>query len=282
LRFRSGLAGGIKTLWPNSLRDGAGNAHSFAGNFHEGSGKAAVRKSDGHSRRNSAAKAPAPPRRSQPYTIDFERNEVIECGAMLLALIAYPEDDANETRRCNSFGSLCAFALRARYENTAEENVPQSMKPIYAFRSETTVEREVKALQRLLRDRMVAAKMAIVCLKALVQGSDFEPPKGLKRLSLNQLSEFVLTDAGQQDAGNVETRIWRRSRPVVHLAAATAVVIDQLERAGRKIDFRHFLTERSIVEAVVRHAKEYEPLVAACPQLRVSGDELVQVRLARD
>jgi hypothetical protein len=42
---------------------------------------------------------------------------------------------------------------------------------------------------------------------------------------LNQLSEFVLADGGQQDPGNVETRISRRSRPVIHLAAATAVVM---------------------------------------------------------
>jgi hypothetical protein len=83
------------------------------------------------------------------YTIDFERNEIHECGATLLALIAYPEDDANDTRRSNAFGSLCVFALRARYENTVEENFPQRMKPIYVFRSETIMNRDLAALRRL-------------------------------------------------------------------------------------------------------------------------------------
>jgi hypothetical protein len=98
---------------------------------------------------------------------------------MLLALIAYPEDDANDTKRSNALGSLCAFALRTRYENTAEGNAPQRMKPIDAFRRETIMNRELAALRRLSQDRMVAAKMAIVCLKALVQGADFRRPKGL-------------------------------------------------------------------------------------------------------
>lgn len=54
------------------------------------------------------------PAGSQPAVHDrFEDNEIYECGAMLLALIAYPEDDANDTKRSNAFGSLCAFALRA-------------------------------------------------------------------------------------------------------------------------------------------------------------------------
>jgi hypothetical protein len=212
--------------------------------------------------------------------IDFERDEVYESGATLLALIAYPEDDANDTRRSNAAASLCAYALRLRYQNTPEENVLQRMKPIHAFHNEELIDRDIRALRRLSRDRMVAAKMAIVCLKALVQGADFKRPKGLKRLSLNQLSEFVLDDAGQQDPGNVETRVWRRSRPVIHLAAATAVVMDQMERTGRKIDFRNFLTERAAIEDVVRLAEAYELLVPACLQLRISLDELIPVRLA--
>lgn len=232
--------------------------------------------------RSRVVKTPPSPGLNRQFTIDFERNDVFECGARLLALIAYPVDDANDTRRSNAFGSLCAFELRTRSDNAAKEAVPQRMKPIYAFRSETTMNREVAALRRLSRDRMVAAKMAIVCLKALVEGAEFKRPKGLKRLSLNQLSEFVLADAGQQDPGNVETRIWRRSRPVIHLATAIALVIDQHERAGREIDFRDFLAERAIVETVIRQAEGHELLIAAYPELRVSGDELVRVRLASD
>jgi hypothetical protein len=219
----------------------------------------------------------------QEYTIDFKWNEVFECGATLLALIAYPEDDATDTRRSQAWSSLCADALRVRYLDTPEENRPQRMKPIHAFRSEADIARDMKAIQRRSRDRMVAAKIAIACLKALVEGPQFKMPRGMTRLSLNQLCEFVLADVGQQDPGNVETRIWRPSRPVIHLATAIAVVMDELERrTGTKIDYRHLLTERVIIEDIVRHAAAYEPLIAACPQLRISADELVRVRLADD
>ena len=35
----------------------------------------------------------------------------------------------------------------------------------------------------------------------------------LQRLSVNQMAEFVLKDAGQADAGNVERRLWGRAAP---------------------------------------------------------------------
>jgi hypothetical protein len=67
---------------------------------------------------------------------------------------------------------------------------------------------------------MIAARMAYPFLKEAESGKLPALPAGLKRFSLNQMAELVLSDAGQADAENVETRIWRPSRPVIHLATA--------------------------------------------------------------
>jgi hypothetical protein len=59
---------------------------------------------------------------------------------------------------------------------------------------------------------MIAGRMGIGFLKEAVTG---QVPAGLKRLSINELAELVLDDAGYSEPQNVETRIWRPSLPVI-------------------------------------------------------------------
>jgi hypothetical protein len=109
--------------------------------------------------------------------------------------------------------------LRATYEAAADWAVsPQSVKPIYSFQTQRDCKRNLQTLPRRLRDRMVAARMAYPFLKEAETGETPELPAGIKRLSLNQMAELVLSDIGHADPENVETRIWRPSRSVIHLA----------------------------------------------------------------
>ena len=50
----------------------------------------------------------------QPVGISFQNNEVYECGATLLALLAHPADDKNDNRRAHIHASLCRHALEFR------------------------------------------------------------------------------------------------------------------------------------------------------------------------
>ena len=84
------------------------------------------------------------------------------------------------------------------------------MKPIYAFRLQQDISRDLRTLERRSRDRMIAGRMGIGFLKEAVTG---QIPAGLKRLSINELAELVLDDAGYSEPQNVETRIWRPSLP---------------------------------------------------------------------
>lgn len=69
--------------------------------------------------------------------IDLKRLEVYEAGAILITLLAYPQDGKSDKARDRLHKSLCALALRARFDlDAAWANAPQLIKPIYALRTE--------------------------------------------------------------------------------------------------------------------------------------------------
>jgi hypothetical protein len=192
------------------------------------------------------------------FVIDFLRHEVHEAAAMLLSLLAYPSDDEEETARGRMHASLCAYVLRARYGD--DDITPRPMKPVHAFRDLKTIENDLRNLDRRLQDRMAAGRMALAYLKEAAGGSMPKLPRGIKRLSLNQLSEMVLADTRESAPENVEVRVWRASLPVIHLAAAVLVLSYLSVRSGRRLKLLDLLTDRTLLEWIVRAAQEYEPL----------------------
>ena len=165
------------------------------------------------------------------HWIDFKRLEVYEAGALLVTLLAYPgEGDHEEERRSRVHTSLCACMLRAIYEVDLDRAVsPQVIKPIYALQTERACSLGLRTLPRRLHHRMIAARMAYPFLKTAESGETTKLPTPVQRLSINAMAELVLEDAGYSDPENVETRIWRQSRPVIHLASA----VPRLFAAGR-------------------------------------------------
>ena len=131
-------------------------------------------------------------------SIDFNRVEVYEAGALLITLLAYPRE--REEVWAQVHASLCSYALRIK--SASEPNwatVPQPMKPIYAFRLQQDISRDLRTLDRRIRDRMIAGRMGIGFLKEAVTG---QVPAGLKRLSINELAELVRGEARYSEPEN--------------------------------------------------------------------------------
>jgi len=126
---------------------------------------------------------------------------------------------------------------------------------------------------------MVAGRMAMAFLQRAELGSAHRLPKGLKRLSLNEMAAYVSEDAGQADTTNVLNRIWRPSRPVIHLAAAAARIGQRLHQLGQPTRLESFLFSRELVEKVVTDAERLRGLIAKDPEFPVKVDQLVQFRL---
>ena len=153
----------------------------------------------------------------------------------------------------------------------------QLVKPVYTLQAENDRNRGWGTLWRRLHGRMVAARMAYPFLMGAQKGEVPRLPAGVKRLSINAMSELVLEDAGYSDPENVETRIWRPSRPVIHLASAVQNYLHLIEI--EELGLYWLLTRREVIENVLRNAEYCEALVGRSTKLCVNPDELIKLRL---
>ena len=209
-------------------------------------------------------------------SIDFNHVEVYEAGALLITLLAYPRE--REEVWAQVHASLCSYALRIK--SASEPNwatAPQPMKPIYAFRLQQDISRDLRTLDRRIRDRMIAGRMGIGFLKEAVTG---QVPAGLKRLSINELAELVRDDARYSEPENVETRIWRPSLPVIHLATALQVLLYLGDQQIGPIGYESLLLGRNVIELIIRTAEHHRVLFTQSRTLRLDPSNLISIRLA--
>ena len=214
------------------------------------------------------------------YEINLEKSAIYECGATLLALLAYPQDDEEDSHRASLYASLCALGLRYQCMMDENEITPILIKPVHAFRSEQEIAKDLRTLERRLRDRMVAARMAVPFLQEVELGKMPKLPKSIKRLSLNEMAAFVAGEAGQSDSQNVESRVWRPSLRVIHLAVAALIIGTDHVRAGGTTAMETFLVSQVFIKAVVKEAEVNEERIAKATRLPLDTANLIRVRLA--
>jgi hypothetical protein len=182
------------------------------------------------------------PERNMAFDGNFKLNETYERGAALLVTLAYP-GPVDAGRNFQLYLSLCGKALWLKHINDPDDWTPITVKPQYVFRGCDVIDRDVSFIARRLGERMVAGRMAVPFFWRIKLGDAMALPNEIKRLSINQMAEFVLDDAEMADADNVEKRIWRPSLPVIHLATAAVVVCQQWMKAGRSLKLESFSTE---------------------------------------
>src|SRR5271157_2548914 len=138
------------------------------------------------------------------FELDFSRSPVYEVGAALISLLALPQGD--EKAWGNLMASLCHLALKGQYFLDDTEPISaQAIKPDYAFRSDDEIHRDLKKLERLLRDRIAAGQMAVPLLAKAAGDRALELPRDIKALSLNELSKLAARDLKQSaEEGNLE------------------------------------------------------------------------------
>ena len=153
------------------------------------------------------------------HYIDLYRLEVYRPGLPVVAPRLSRGGTQDDERRSGAYTSLCAYVFRARAETGA--NWATRRNQFTSSQTERERNEGLGTLPRRLHERVIAApRMAYSFLREAETGEVPELCPSVKRLSINAMSEPVLEDAGHSDLENVETRIWRPSRPVIHLASA--------------------------------------------------------------
>ncbi len=201
-----------------------------------------------------------------------------ELGLALMVSLAFPERRDDELFLGDVLADLCHHYLLAKWiSDPAGALLPQSMKPIYVFRDPKVLERNLKDFDRRIQNRLYAAKMAIAPLQA-AQSGQWPPtlPKHINKLSLAQLSDLIYSDTQNNDPANIHKRIWQPSLPVIHLAAALVVYMNDLDPSGSApITVFDLIQKSDFVPTLLRYANEFTSLLLVSKDLSIRADQLI-------
>lgn len=216
-----------------------------------------------------------------PLGIDLSRNEVYECGAILLAVLAFPSPNEMQ-RRLRYHQALCGHALHTLMRSDSWAWSPQRLKPGYLRLSDAEAAAAFKTTERRLRDRLMAAHIAMAFAK---EAAGLLPSDPVRRLSLNtEAVRLVETMSrglkGPSDPHDAERRIWRPSLPVIHIACAVAHLCDEAERLGHDLQPTYFLFEPDLIGRTVGLSEYYAGLLLSSPTLPLDGRKLIRLVLA--
>lgn len=96
-------------------------------------------------------------------------------------------------------------------------------------------------------------------------------------VSLNGMAERVIGDTAESDATNVKTRVWRSSKPVIHLAAAVAIAMSYGEAAGHSMSMLDFLHTASVLRWTIGTAQHFAAILARQTRLRIDQADLIDI-----
>jgi uncharacterized protein DUF5681 len=156
------------------------------------------------------------------FDLSFERNEVYECGAALLTVLANPKE-IDGARSLELYLSLCGGALWLRHSLNPEDEAPITVKPKYVFRDRKINDRHVGFVARRLGERMRVGYGRPPLMTRFRPGQSGNPrgrPKGARNLSTvvaAALSERVAVnktaDAGASPSSRRRSSNWSIAPP---------------------------------------------------------------------
>ena len=219
----------------------------------------------------------------QPLPLSLGSGPAYEAGAVLLSALAWPELVADQAAMGERHAALCQYGVRllaAADEEWARS--PQPIKPIYLSVAEHQVQRVRRELFLRLAQRLAAARMVIPFLQE-ASGAPARLPRGMSRLSLNSLAEVAANDLNLSDAGNVGTRVWRPSRPVIHIAAAIEVASEMEAREGRTFSVLDVMLREEVIRWVVDTSNSYLQLLSQNVgfRFRIPVEDSVRLSIAQ-
>jgi hypothetical protein len=214
--------------------------------------------------------------------LDSSRLEPFEIGARLLSTLAFP--GAKEEDACNKAAeALCADQLRVTIvADSINAGEWKSAYPKYAAIDKAECRCRLRTFNRRLRDRMIAARMSLAFFAEGIAQQPAKLPPLMKRHSLNELSKLALRQFDQNEIENVvkrenlEHRAWRKSLPVIHIAAAMQIAIRVMAPEREMVGYP--LDNAGLHEAIIQLAQLHEEIVLLDQRFGKNRNQLIRIR----
>lgn len=205
-----------------------------------------------------------------------------ESAARLFAVLAYPDD---KKRRQLFEDALCNKFIREFSKNPEWSSTTQAIRPRHALMDAGQADSQLKRGVRIINDeRLIAAKMGAPAFAEVVQRVTGIVHPGLKAAGPTSDDAWtaVAADLDQRrkhksdgNKGNVISRAWSPSRPVIHLCLALHGVIHRAGVGASVLGLGDFLFDRGLVAEVVNAATPAFEVVQHAFGIR--PDDLIEV-----
>ena len=216
------------------------------------------------------------------FEVSLKGPMAFETTALVIAKLAWPGRSKEALQGWERlYMTMCAWLVRERVaDDPTWGSQPQWIRPDYGCRAEADMKRDLKTFGRRLRDRVLAGDMAIPFLIEAESGRTPELPRGVQRLSRNQLAERAVTNIGGVDVSHVLRHVWRPSLPVLHLCTAWATLQQEAVRAnGSAPDFLKSMKDTAFMERLLLRANIHAALIVRS-RLGLTLDDLTLINLA--
>jgi hypothetical protein len=207
-----------------------------------------------------------------------QKDPVYKTGAKLLGRIVYPKPE-DSARRIMLEDALCYWALHYDARNDPEDRSQVSVSRAYFGFTQAQLDQHLKFAGKRLEERLMAGRIAAAYLRYFEEGRIPIVLGNIKRMSLNQIVGFVASSEGYTGTGNFEQRFWRPSKPVIHIAAALAVVGQEWKRRGEVLGLLHLLLNQEHVIDVINRAILFADMIKRDTKFPVDPKCLVTIEL---
>ena len=206
----------------------------------------------------------------------------IEAAAQILSWIVYPTDEGRRERWANAVVLLALRKAAQRDPRWQTEEVPIRVGVL--LQDPSVAERQNKHASLILRDRILAGNMAVPLIAKAARITVKFAPDGSDLSSLNQIAAKLaelIGGKGGGDVGNVKTRIWRESKPVLHLCAALAAILLRYWRDRWDKNLWGLLEDPDVICELVETAEMCRPVIAGWrkPGPTVDPAQQIEIRL---
>jgi hypothetical protein len=199
-------------------------------------------------------------------------HEPYEAGAALLAWLAYPflpndknkDKDDNEGQRDKFMHVLCRWFIVRMAQDEKWARKLQEIRPIHF--TDFADKEAISILQRgskKLGERIAAANSIVIPLAAKQKRT-----RAGYKMFVNQLVYDVAEDLGWKgdSVGTIKTKIWKPSRPVLHLAVVFILMMSaQVEKGLEEQDKELWW---KVIESFLREPDAPKTLITAAEGIR--------------
>lgn len=201
--------------------------------------------------------------------------EDFRTGAKLFSIVCW-SDERENNRRQTLERALAAHVVHLTLaESPDRRDELEAAYPDLCAVTTSEYRKAVRTLPTRLEYMRHAALISLPFFEEALTGVTPRLPTSIKRLSLNELAEMVAPNCPIKDPEDVEKKIWKPFKPIIHLAAALHVETRRRHPNGRGggVDIQDIDFFRSAVKL----AAEHENVARTSPRFTRSRDKLVSV-----